>query len=156
MKTNILPVITLYQPWATWIIRGWKTIETRTHDRFKGLVGKDILIHAGKRTDETAINNRFLSKSQILHNPDEIVNGAIIGKAHVYQSRELGYLDERAALIECMYTKRFGLFLARIEKLEEPIYVKGEMGIWYFDLLNKQKVLKNGVTNKADSLTLFQ
>jgi len=138
----ILPVITLYQPWATWIMRGWKTIETRTHNRFECLTGREVLIHAGKMTDTSAINNRFLSKSQIIYNPDEVVNGAIIGKVFVYQSRKLGYNDSQAALIDCAMTERFGLFLSRIEKFNEPIYINGERGLWYFDLSKKEKVKK--------------
>lgn len=31
--------ISMWQPWAWWVMRGWKTIETRTHNRFKGLAG---------------------------------------------------------------------------------------------------------------------
>jgi hypothetical protein len=37
-----LPCITLWRPWSTWIADGRKTIETRTHDRFRSLVGKRI------------------------------------------------------------------------------------------------------------------
>lgn len=140
--SNILPAITLYQPWATWIMRGWKTIETRTHNRFASLKGHDILIHAGQTTDADAIDNRFLAKHQILYNPDEMINGYILGKAFVYQTRELNATDSQAALIDCVITQRFGLFLARIEKFEKPIPVKGERGIWYFNLDTKQKVKK--------------
>lgn len=52
---EIYPVITLYQPWATWIMRELKTIESRTHARFNSLLYKTILIHAGQTTDKTAI-----------------------------------------------------------------------------------------------------
>jgi predicted transcriptional regulator len=44
---NDMKVITLWQPWASFIALGWKTIETRTHDRFKNLVCERIAIHAG-------------------------------------------------------------------------------------------------------------
>ncbi len=143
----IYPVITLYQPWATWIMRGWKTIETRTHDRFKSLNGRTILIHAGQRTDSSAINNPYLTTEQLLFNPDEVVNGCILGSARVYNFRELWPTDARYALIECE-TKRYGLELDNIKNIE-PIYCKGEMGIWYYDLDNKMKVKKseNHITN---------
>lgn len=137
----ILPVITLYQPWATWIMRGWKTIETRTHNRFKSLDKKTILIHAGMNTDSAAINNPYLTKEQLLHEPDEMVNGFILGSAY---SLYLGCLDPDDsvnALIECE-TLRYGLLLENVEKFKEPIPVKGEMGIWYFDLGKKEKVKK--------------
>lgn len=47
--------ISLYQPWASAIAYGWKTIETRTHERFRGLVGERIGIHAGKKWDKHAL-----------------------------------------------------------------------------------------------------
>lgn len=139
----VLPVITLYQPWATWIIRGWKTIETRTHNRFNCLRKKTVLIHAGQKTDADAIHNIYLTKEQLLYEPDEIINGFIIGSAFV---DETGLLcgddyENKAALI---YTKdRYGLFLEKIQKFKEPIPVKGEMGIWYFNLETMQKVKKS-------------
>jgi hypothetical protein len=142
--TNILPVITIYQPWATWIIRGWKNIETRTHERFKSLLHETILIHAGLQTDSSdlTINNPYLTREQILHDPDEVINGAILGSAYV---DACGWLcgdnyENRNALIETK--NRYGLFLTNIKKFSSPLLVKGSMGIWYYDLENKVKVLK--------------
>lgn len=142
---EILPVITLYQPWATWIMRGWKTIETRTHSRFAILNGSDILIHAGQKTDDSdlTVKNPYLTHEQIIYNPDEVVNGFILGKATVDNTKWLNENHSKRALIDCgdINVPRFGLFLSSIEKFETPIPVKGNMGIWYYDLTNKQKVL---------------
>src|SRR5690242_4550408 len=84
-NNNILPVITLYQPWATWIMREWKTIETRTHARFACLLHKTILIHAGQKTDDShlTVQNPYLTREQIIFNPDEVINGAILGSVYV-------------------------------------------------------------------------
>lgn len=141
---NILPVITLYQPWATWIMREWKTIETRTHSRFSSLLQKNILIHAGQKTDDSdfAVNNPYLSKEQILHNPDEMINGFILGTAYVYDFSRLSDIDSKKSLIDCDSYVRFGLFLKDIKKFDVPIPVKGEMGIWYFDMNKMEKVKK--------------
>lgn len=146
----IYPVITLYQPWATWIMRGWKTIETRTHNRFACLDGKSILIHSGQRTDAEAINNPYLTKEQILFNPDEVINGFILGSAYVQYLGCLDPDDGVNALIECE-TVRYGLLLENINVFSEPIPVKGEMGIWYFDLDKREKVKKP----KQEMLELF-
>lgn len=88
----IYPSITLTQPWATWIIRGWKTIETRTHNRFACLDKKTILIHAGMTTDKSAANNPYLTKDQLMYNPDEMVNGFILGNKNAGRKsrKELG------------------------------------------------------------------
>lgn len=149
---NIYPVITLYQPWATWIMRGWKTIETRTHARFVSLLNKEFLIHAGQKTDNSdyAIKNPYLTKEQILHDPDEMCNGFILGKVFCYDFMHLSEMDAKDALIECE-TDRYGLFLEKVNKFEKPLYCKGEMGIWYYDFDNKCKVKKPA----TETLTLF-
>lgn len=150
---NILPVITLYQPWATWIMREWKTIETRTHNRFASLIHRTVLIHAGQRTDDSdlTVKNPYLTKEQILHEPDEVINGAILGSVYV---DACGWLcgdnyENKSALIET--TNRYGLFLKDAKRFDEPLYVKGEMGIWYYDLDAKQKV-KKPVTNAGQEI----
>lgn len=141
-KPEIYPVITLYQPWATWIMRGWKTIETRTHNKFASLIHTTILIHAGLTTDAAAINNPYLTKEQLMHEPDEMINGFILGSAYVDATGLLSGDDyeNKSALIET--TDRYGLFLKDVKKFDEPIPVKGEMGIWYFDMERKEKVRK--------------
>lgn len=137
-----IPVITLYQPWATWIMRGWKTIETRTHSRFASLVHRTVLIHAGQKTDDSdfAIRNPYLTPEQIRHEPNEMINGAILGSVYVDAVGWLcgDYCENSAALIES--TNRYGLFLKDIKKFPTPIYVKGSMGIWYFDVERSIKI----------------
>lgn len=154
---NILPVITLYQPWATWIMREWKTIETRVHSRFECLLHKTILIHAGQRTDDShlTIKNPYLTKEQILFDPDEIVNGAILGSVYV---DACGWLcgddyENKSALIDT--ADRFGLFLTQIKKFETPILEKGNMGIWYYDLDKREKVRGQKINYGQTQMNLF-
>jgi hypothetical protein len=136
---NILPVITLYQPWATWIMRGWKTIETRTHSRFSCLKGQRILIHAGLKTDPHALHVPYLTLEQLLLNPDEMVNGYILGSAFVKDFRLLNESDSEAALFDCT-GRLWGLFLEDIERWKYPIPEKGSQGIWHYDADNLIKV----------------
>lgn len=148
----IYPVITLYQPWATWIMRGWKTIETRTHHRFASLLHRTVLIHAGQITDAAALQNPYLTKEQIIFNPDEVINGAILGSVYV---DACGWLcgdayESKSALIET--TNRYGLFLKDEKRFDTPFYVKGEMGIWYFDVDKGEKVRKPKETKLQLSL----
>ncbi len=125
-------------------MRSWKTIETRTHDRFASLNGRTILIHAGQRTDasEAAINNPYLTREQIIQNPDEVINGHILGSAYVYEFLALTEEHSARALIDCVSILRYGLFLDKIEVFKTPIPCKGEMGIWYYDLDAREKVKK--------------
>jgi hypothetical protein len=139
---NILPAITLYQPWATWIMREWKLIETRTHNKFQSLKGDTILIHAGQTTDASdyAVKNPYLTREQILQDPDEIINGHILGTAFVYDFSKLNDSHSRHALIDCGSVHRYGLFLENVKRFDTPIPVVGSIGIWYFDLVNREKV----------------
>jgi len=149
---NILPVITLYQPWATWIMRGWKSIETRTHPRLNCLKGKRILIHAGKYTDPHALHNPYLSLEQLLLNPDEMVTGCILGSAFVKDFRLLNKSDSKAALFDCN-GQLWGLFLEDIQRWPYPIPEKGSQGIWYYDVDNLIKVKK--LIDESDQLRIF-
>lgn len=146
--SRILPAITLYQPWATWIMRGWKTIETRTHKKFSCLKRQTIIIHSGKTTDADAINNPYLSIEQLQFDPDEMINGFILGTAFVLDCKLLDSSHSQHALINCHSVTRYGLFLYSINKFVEPIPCKGARGIWYYDLDKKCKVKKNDIYPK--------
>lgn len=143
MTAEIYPVITLYQPWASWVIWGWKPIETREHYRFNCLQHKRILIHAGLTTDSAgyAVNNPYLSAAQNAMR-DDMPNGFILGSAYVSDTKILESEDSGEALIDCGNTQRYGLILTEIKRFDIPIKESGSMGIWYYDLANKKKVKK--------------
>lgn len=147
----IYPIITLYQPWATWIALGLKTIETRTHPRFSSLMGKRILIHAGKAFDKQAMPNPFLSfDEEICDTPPLCPQGVILCSAIVSSFGPLNKSHSQAALIDCEHVQRYGLFLSDVHVLPEPIPENGERGIWYYDLTNKCKAkwLQKKVNNQ--------
>jgi hypothetical protein len=132
MKT--MPVITLWNPWAIWVAMGWKTIETRTHDRFQSLKGQWIGIHAGLKWDPFALHcaRPYMTDDQVKQTEKFIrVGGAIICRAYVGEARWLSAWDDRRALIECS-TPRFGLLFNKIEAIE-AIPARGKQGIWYHD-----------------------
>jgi len=55
-----MPVITLWQPWASWVIEGRKRIETRTHDRLGSLATRPPgnLVRAGNG-DDCSVSSRW-------------------------------------------------------------------------------------------------
>ena len=143
-----IPVITLWQPWATLIALGWKRIETRTHNRFRNLEGQTIGIHAGNKWDSgwSFLAGNFLTNEQYtlimkMQAEKEMPFGKIICTGKVYTYRKLVSSDSEKALIECD-TERYGLFIYDIKKIEPPIEAKGKQGIWYFDLSRKTKITK--------------
>lgn len=135
------PIISLWQPWAQWVALGWKTIETRTHAKFKGLAGKRIGIHAAQRWDKDAhhLAQPFLTAEQLTATkfpPYGLLAafadapGKVICTAFVKEHKALSVADEQAALIECESTMRFGLVLEDIQ-LIPFIPARGKQGIWY-------------------------
>jgi hypothetical protein len=48
-EAEALPVLSLYQPWASLVALGIKTIETRSWPAPKTVIGRRIAIHAAKR-----------------------------------------------------------------------------------------------------------
>lgn len=145
----IIPVITLYQPWATWVIKRWKLIETRTHPRFKSLQEKRIGIHAANYHDKSDLvkYNPYLTTEQMreyeqeansdIHYPQGVFLGTVIVDAF----SELDSSNSKDALIDCSTVKRYGLFLSSPSP-SAYIPVRGSMGIWYFDIEKGVKVEK--------------
>jgi len=125
----------MYSPWANWVGLGWKTIETRTHDRFKSLVGKRIGIHKALKWDDDALRIAapyLTSIQQAARFGFLKVGGAICWTAYVKEHRRLCPCDAPAALIECE-TERYGLLLEDVQTIE-MIPCKGKQGIWYYDI----------------------
>jgi hypothetical protein len=135
-----MKVITLWQPWATFIRLGWKTIETRTHKRFFTLLNQTIGIHAGNKWDYDwkELAGDYLDSTQIhyIENVIKFGRGEILCTAKVYKVGYLTLEHSQPALIDCgfSYLERTGLFLKDITKLNPPIAAKGHQGIWEYKL----------------------
>jgi hypothetical protein len=130
-----IPAITLYQPWASWVLLGWKTIETRLHARMKSLKGRRIAIHAGKTWDSHAVKHasNYLPPGRADHTrSSESVwpRGAVIGTVFVLDFRTLFADNSRQALIDCGETLRYGMFLSGARELKRPIATRGFQGIF--------------------------
>jgi len=127
------PAITLWQPWASWIACGWKTVETREHRRFASLAGLRIAIHAGQRWDD---DWRYLAAGYLT--PEHLdytyrhfrtVRGRVVCMATVREHRELYLRDSAAAL--CDAAGLYGLVLTDVAVWPEPLPpVSGSRLIW--------------------------
>jgi hypothetical protein len=136
-------------------MRGWKTIETRTHPNFQTLVGQRIGIHAGKYIDsqESTVRNPFLRPDQIAFAPDEIDDGCghLLGTAYVESFGRLNATHSRNALNDCdpeaSGILRFGIFLIDIRPFAVPVRMNGKQGVWIaqyehqspLDLMNERE-----------------
>ena len=138
-----IPCITIHQPWASLIALGYKTIETRTHARFAGLVGKRIGIHAGKRFDKRAAaaiaDALGCTTADLVHtlsDPDSWPSGCLICTVHA--SAYTVEADEnvrrnRKALCDTTGLHCLHLDGARVAFAGHAVIpTKGAQGIWYF------------------------
>lgn len=132
--------LSLWRPWADWVMLGWKTIETRTHQRFRclGVAPTALAIHAAVKWDATAIEaaRRWLTDEQIKFT-ETVIRGrpvsGIIGTVEVMAFGLLDAGDEAGALIECS-TTRFGLWLTNPRPLVPPIPAIGRQGLFWVTL----------------------
>jgi hypothetical protein len=136
--------ISLWQPWASWIAWGLKTIETRRHRRFACLVGRRVAIHAALRFDVTALDEAAAYLEAMIEGGDgdgadpEFIRqasqaerarrecsksflpmGRIVATAFVSGHRALVEADSPAALCDCSPEAglRYGLVLSEIRQV---------------------------------------
>lgn len=127
-----MKVITIKQPWATLIAKGYKEYEFRTwKTKYRG----EILIHAGKGIDKKAME-RFK------HLNLEYPKGQIIAKAKL---TDCIYVDEEFAqkmykidpkvykgLIDKENWDGYGFKLENVKKIK-PISINGKLSLWEYD-----------------------
>lgn len=130
---DLIDCISMWQPWASWVAWGFKSIETRTHARFQSLAGRRLVIHAAREWDEKALAcaREYLSAKQL----DELQRrnyprGAFVALVNVTDHRLLGADDSAAALIDCASVPRYGLQLVVERELIPPLAARGRQGIW--------------------------
>jgi len=131
-----MKAITIYEPWASWIRAGAKTIETRSHDRFRSLVGRRIAIHAGRTYDPLAEAeaSRVLAAAGLAVPAPQCRLGQIVCTVAVCSARWLRAADSAAAMCDCRPDpsagrQRFGLFLRDPIRID-GVTVRGRQGIW--------------------------
>jgi hypothetical protein len=158
MKTYT--VITLHQPWATFVVKNIKRIETRC---WSTNIRGPILIHAAQAHNDIGralfegnrVREYAADKDIVL--PDLYKNlpfGAIIGQVdikHVASSNEimervrkaankgiagLMYQEmiKREAFLGDLSADRFGWFLRNAIEFEHPILAKGSQRFWHYEM----------------------
>ena len=127
-----MKVITIKQPWATLIAKGYKEYEFRTwKTKYRG----DILIHAGKGIDKKAIS-RFenfnlqypqgciIAKGKItdcVYVDEEFINETVPKNLEVYRG-----------LVSKENWEGYGFKIEDIKEIE-PIYINGKLSLWEYD-----------------------
>ena len=117
-----MKALTLIQPWATLIIDGCKTIETRS---WSTKVRGTVAIHAGKKVDKAAA-------IQFGYDPDKLPTGCVIGIADIvdcFQFNERTVADPYGDFTP----GRFGFVLVNPRGFQYPLDVRGALGFWEWD-----------------------
>lgn len=124
-----MKAITIKQPWATLIAKGYKKYEFRTwRTKYRG----DILIHAGKGVDEKAMK-------KFEHLNLEYPSGCIIAKAKITDCinvddnfRELLKENNPLVYASIIKHKEWSGYGFKIENVEEinNIKVNGKLSLW--------------------------
>jgi len=123
----------------------WKSIETRLHEKLACLIHKTVGIHVGKQWDPNVIeaSKKYVGSISKLDTIFEMIKdkriGQIICTANVDATGWLCGDDSKSAMINCMWSARYGLFLKSITKIETPKF-SGSQGIWYYDTAKQTKV----------------
>ncbi len=136
-----MKVITLTQPWATLVCYGAKKIETRT---WKSWWHGETLVHAAKSYPKWAKDlcdeEPFYSalRPHGIYSAPESVCGHIIGAVTIGDCIRTEALRDDLSADELEFgdysDNRFGWLLTDPRFLPKPIFAKGALGIWEFDL----------------------
>ena len=126
-----MKALTIKEPWATLIIEGYKMYEFRSwKTNYRG----KILIHAGMSLEK---DNAQKFKDYNLN----YSKGAIIGEAEItdciFVTKEI---NEKLRQINPLvygksgHVEKYAWKLENIKKYENPIPVKGQLGLWNYDI----------------------
>jgi len=128
-----MKVLTIKQPWATLIVEGYKKYEFRSwKTKYRG----KILIHAGLSLEKDA-DERF--KDYNLNHE----YGCIIGEAEITDcilvdekfNNELRKINP-LVYARSNHAETYAWKLEKVKKYEKPIYVKGKLGLWNYEVEN--------------------
>ena len=160
---GVMKAITLYQPWASLIAEGVKTIETRGRPAPQRFVGTRIAIHAAKRNPEGLIYSRgrngfLIGYDLSLYGPirhmvigrpkPALPTGAVLATARLKALAQVLECDGDTARVrqgsdESIFVKtdpygdfspgRWLWMLDEVRKLAEPIPARGRQWFWEWD-----------------------
>lgn len=124
-----MKVLTIKEPWATLIIEGYKTYEFRSwKTNYRG----KILIHAGLGIEKNMIE-RF-KKYNLTY-----IKGAIIGEATledcilVDEDLDKKLKEKNNLVYGNNHIGNYAWKLTDIKRYEQPIPVKGKLGLWNYE-----------------------
>lgn len=138
-------VISLWQPYASLIAWGLKTIETRSwHPGNRLHAGDTLLIHAAKRKPQAYEKRLFKSPllagtfaEQGIESLDDLPYGAIVCATRFIEALPsealVGTIGGLERLLGNYQPDRWGWRLELLKVAETPILLKGQQGVFYYE-----------------------
>lgn len=121
-----MKALTIKQPWASLIINGYKKYEFRSwKTNYRG----KILIHAGLSLEKNKCFQNYALEYSL---------GAIIGEAEIEdcilidEKLNKQIQKENPVIYGSNHVGLYAWKLKNIKKYNEPIYIKGKLGLWNY------------------------
>lgn len=125
-----MKALSLTQPWASLVVAGRKTVETRGWRLPIGMEGQRVAIHASKGMPPWA---EELARAWGL-DPDALPRGAVVGEVTIVGSQRTEETRHRLEPEEIEFgdfsSGRWAWFLTHPTEYEEPIPARGALGFW--------------------------
>lgn len=115
--------LSLWQPWASLIYDGRKTVETR---HWEYLARGPLAIHAAMKVDREACED-------FGYDWNVIPRGAILCIVNVTGCVRFPHPDAPPDSYGDFRDGRFGILMTMLEKFPMPILAKGHQGIWHWE-----------------------
>lgn len=130
-----LSALSVHQPWASCIARGWKLVENRSWRPPAHVVGRDLAIHATVRpvevVDEVEARDLLARFHGVpLPRGTRYVHGAIVAVARVVG---VCLPDGSGCPEQVRHWHRagsFGWLLGDVRRLAQPLQARGQQGVW--------------------------
>ena len=127
-------VLSLTQPWATFVMTGIKDYETRSWStKYRG----PLLIHATRETDDWYVRMPDVKALIEQYNIDTFPNGVLLGECKLLDCVGTEYVVDKMTEQELLvgdfsvgrYAWKFNDYNERIV-FDVPIPMRGNMGLW--------------------------
>jgi len=117
-----LPALSIQQPWAWAIMRGYKPVENRTWAPPRSLLGRYMWIHAPKKVDGAGIKGLKLVGCPGVPKQQDYVTSAILGAVRV--AKVVDHLNSP------WFSGPKGWLLESPLGLPEPVKMPGQLRLW--------------------------
>ena len=134
-----MKTLSIRQPWASLIIKGFKDVENRS---WRTSIRGEIAVHASASKTEDNWDDAIITASMIqtitfseaekwlietIGEFDKLPRGAILGTVEIADCK-------RERMSPWHFDENWGFYLQNPKELKKPIPAKGKLGFWDFDL----------------------